>query len=252
MAGQAWRGAAGQGSARQGRQGEAGRGMARQGAAGLASPGMTRQGEEWQARHGEARHGPARQGMARQARQGMTWQGWVWQGRRGKAGRGWARPGMAGTEKASMKFETKTGKDYAPIGTPALLMRAIVEAGGEAQAIALERACSVTHIHSHLRPAVRNGAVIHLKRGRHFFFKLGGGMQGVRKVFTIFSGRYPRCTTAASYAIWRAAALHSQPLKHLGYCEDCSREYQTEMKLQERCENPTVWFIDGHAGIGPK
>lgn len=155
-------------------------------------------------------------------------------------------------EKAGMKYETKTKKDYAPTGTPARVMQALVEAGGEAQAVALERACGVERVLGHLRPAVSNGAVVHFKRGRYSFFRLGSEMQGVRKVFTVFSGRYPRCTTASSYAIWKAAALHSQPLKHLGYCEDCSRDYQTEMKLQERCENPAVWFQDGHAGIGPK
>ena len=190
--------------------------------------------------------------MAGQAWRGVAWLGWVRQARRGKARRGKARQGKAGMEKAGMKYETKTKKDYAPTGIPARVMQALVEAGGEAQAVALERACGVERVLGHLRPAVSNGAVVHFKRGRYSFFRLGSGMQGVRKVFTIFSGRFPRCTTAENYAIWKAAALHSQPLKHLGYCEDCSRDYQTEMKLQERCENPAVWFQDGHAGIGPK
>lgn len=181
---------------------------------------MDRQGEEWQARRGQA------------------WQGEAWRG-------------VAGMEKASMKFETKTGKDYFPFGIPARLMQALVDAGGEAQAVTLAKACGLEYIGNHLRSAVRNGSVLQSHRGQRTFFKLGGGMQGVRKVFVTFKGT-PRCTTPEEYALWRAAGMHAHPLKHLGFCEDCSAEYQTEMKLQERCENPSVWFQNGHAGIGPK
>jgi hypothetical protein len=150
-----------------------------------------------------------------------------------------------------MKFETKTGKEYFPTGIPARLMQALVEAGGEAQAVTLARACGLEWIGNHLRSAVRNGSVLQEHRGCRTSFKLGGGMQGVRKVFVSFAGT-PRCTTPEEFKNWRAAALAAKPLKHLGFCEDCSEEYQLEMKLQERCENPAVWFRQGEAGIGPK
>jgi hypothetical protein len=44
-------------------------------------------------------------------------------------------------------------------------------------------------------------------------------------------------------------ALVAHPSIELGFCEDCSPEYQREMKLQERCENPAVRFDGGHARI---
>ena len=40
---------------------------------------------------------------------------------------------------------------------------------------------------------------------------------------------------------WQAAAFREHHVRPgpFAYCEDCTPEYQTEMKLQERCANPT-------------
>jgi hypothetical protein len=75
------------------------------------------------------------------------------------------------------------------------------------------------------------------------------GSQQRRPGRIFFAGPTPRCATSAEYQSWRQMALVAHPSIELGFCEDCSPEYQREMKLQERCENPAVRFDGGHARI---
>jgi hypothetical protein len=44
------------------------------------------------------------------------------------------------------------------------------------------------------------------------------------------------------WVIWRLIELQAAAPQHSGYCSDCTREYQHEMKLQERCTRPDVVF----------
>jgi len=51
----------------------------------------------------------------------------------------------------------------------------------------------------------------------------------------------PKCVSAEQYALWTEAARFMPPQTY-GFCTDCTKEYQTEMLLQERCAHPEVKF----------
>jgi hypothetical protein len=57
-----------------------------------------------------------------------------------------------------------------------------------------------------------------------------------------FSRRVPSCTTTEQFTIWKEAARQYSPHAKVGFCEDCTAEYQSKMFSEGRCENPHVWF----------
>lgn len=73
---------------------------------------------------------------------------------------------------------------------------------------------------------------------------------------TVFSSGVPSCTTKEQYANWKDTARVSAPNLYIGFCEDCTPEYQAEMRAAGRCENPEIRFfmeglhyrVDGRTG----
>jgi hypothetical protein len=55
------------------------------------------------------------------------------------------------------------------------------------------------------------------------------------------------------FRLWRYAAkvalIDEAACKGHPWCQDCNNEYQTEMKLQERCKHPKVTFIPDRDGF---
>jgi hypothetical protein len=67
----------------------------------------------------------------------------------------------------------------------------------------------------------------------------------VKKVIKLarFSGPTPRCVSRRQYFAWKEQARISAPSDAVGFCEDCTPEYQAEMKAAARCENTGVRFF---------
>lgn len=57
-----------------------------------------------------------------------------------------------------------------------------------------------------------------------------------------FAGKFPACTDARTYKLWSDAARQLTFTPRVGFCEDCTPEYQAKMKAEGRCENPWVVF----------
>jgi len=57
-----------------------------------------------------------------------------------------------------------------------------------------------------------------------------------------FTYALPLCSDPKQYLAWRDAARMSRPHPKVGFCEDCTLEYQAQMIRERRCENPHVWF----------
>lgn len=64
----------------------------------------------------------------------------------------------------------------------------------------------------------------------------------------MFTG-VPPCTDAQTFDMWRVEA-RTKPPGPLGFCEDCTKPHQSEMRRQGRCEHPEVTagedFADRH------
>lgn len=63
-----------------------------------------------------------------------------------------------------------------------------------------------------------------------------------------FFAGVPGCATEQQYKLWREAAVHALPPPKVGFCTDCTPEYQQEMIAKKRCENPDIKFIDDGEG----
>lgn len=57
-----------------------------------------------------------------------------------------------------------------------------------------------------------------------------------------FADRVPNCTDKQTYDNWREIARHFPPEPMVGFCEDCTLDYQIAMKANKRCENPWIVF----------
>ena len=58
-----------------------------------------------------------------------------------------------------------------------------------------------------------------------------------------FEGEYPRCFNSnEEFKAWVQAARGSSP--RAGFCTDCTKEYQAQMKKERRCQYPIVEFYD--------
>lgn len=64
-----------------------------------------------------------------------------------------------------------------------------------------------------------------------------------------FEGSIPKCTTHADYMHWLEAARLSKPNPKLGFCQDCTFDYQSSMIQQRKCENPGVAFQIDESGM---
>lgn len=60
---------------------------------------------------------------------------------------------------------------------------------------------------------------------------------------TVFVGGVPFCTTKEQYALWKRATAGCQPNGGVGFCEDCTPEYQRRMIRDKACENPGIRFF---------
>lgn len=65
----------------------------------------------------------------------------------------------------------------------------------------------------------------------------------------VFEG-IPKCSTPEQFRYWVAAARHVPPGR-AGFCEDCTQEYATEMRLCELCEHPEIIFDENGDGCLP-
>jgi hypothetical protein len=66
---------------------------------------------------------------------------------------------------------------------------------------------------------------------------------------TSFSGPVPKCSTKEQYLLWREAARQYSPAPKVGFCEDCTAQYQAAMIEQGRCQNTHVWFTTDDDGF---
>jgi hypothetical protein len=64
-----------------------------------------------------------------------------------------------------------------------------------------------------------------------------------------FADKVPRCTDKPTYDNWRDIARHLPPTPKVGFCEDCTLDYQIAMKAQKRCENPWITFEQDEDGF---
>lgn len=69
------------------------------------------------------------------------------------------------------------------------------------------------------------------------------------RVSTTFIEAVPRCATPQQFALWKEAARMCRPSPRVGFCEDCTKEYQERMVAENRCENPHVWFCVDEDGF---
>lgn len=162
------------------------------------------------------------------------------------------------------EYITASGAVYVARGKVAALLALLTSAGGEVAGADLSRAVFLSEkktVGSFFAAAVEMGIVAMRRVGsRTVWWRVfphgpaadSAGAGAPPRVRVAFAGKVPRCTTAGAYNAWREAASHAKPLRELGFCEDCTEAHQVEMKLQERCENPMVWFERGVAGIGPR
>lgn len=68
------------------------------------------------------------------------------------------------------------------------------------------------------------------------------------KVSVSFRSGTPACTDAKTFELWKEIARTSLPAPHVGFCEDCTPEFQQQMRTAGRCENPHVRFAVGADG----
>lgn len=64
-----------------------------------------------------------------------------------------------------------------------------------------------------------------------------------------FADKVPQCTDKPTYDNWRKIARHLSPTHRVGFCEDCTLDYQIAMKAQKRCENPWIAFEKDEDGF---
>jgi hypothetical protein len=62
---------------------------------------------------------------------------------------------------------------------------------------------------------------------------------------------FPVCFSAAQYQNWSQVAATVPPKPELGFCEDCTSEYQARMGRQGKCARPDVQFVKGAAVVPP-
>lgn len=48
----------------------------------------------------------------------------------------------------------------------------------------------------------------------------------------------PECCERDTFITWLGTFMPGERPTMQKFCEDCTREYQTDMKAQNRCENP--------------
>jgi hypothetical protein len=60
--------------------------------------------------------------------------------------------------------------------------------------------------------------------------------------FVEFVEKIPRCTDKETWERWKEIARTVPPHSRVGFCEDCTLDYQIEMKAHKRCENPHIIF----------
>ena len=68
------------------------------------------------------------------------------------------------------------------------------------------------------------------------------------KINVSFRNPTPACTDAKTFESWKEIARTSLPAPQVGFCEDCTPEFQTAMRTAGRCENPHVRFAVGADG----
>lgn len=147
---------------------------------------------------------------------------------------------------------------YAPTGQTGECMRVLTAAGGqwmagEALSSAVFKGASAA-LGRALKNAVARGLVESRRTGNSWEWRrlwpvADTVADKMPQAAASFAGPVPRCSSEAEYKEWRVFALQARPAADLGFCEDCTPEYQTEMKLQEKCENPHVVFIGCVAGF---
>lgn len=61
---------------------------------------------------------------------------------------------------------------------------------------------------------------------------------------TKFSRSVPQCATKEQWRTWKEQAIRpgAMPDPKVGFCTDCTPEFQKEMREQGRCENPEIKF----------
>ena len=60
---------------------------------------------------------------------------------------------------------------------------------------------------------------------------------------TTFLWSVPACTDTGTYESWKGLARKTNMVPRIGFCEDCTPEYQAEMISVRRCENPEIRFF---------
>lgn len=66
---------------------------------------------------------------------------------------------------------------------------------------------------------------------------------------TSFAGPTPNCTDYPTYRLWKIAAFSYRPEPKVGFCADCTPEYQAEMIKDGRCENQWIIFKKDEHGF---
>ena len=69
------------------------------------------------------------------------------------------------------------------------------------------------------------------------------------KLSTDFANTIPNCATPKQFVLWKEAARMLKPHARVGFCEDCTKEFQELMKSEGRCENLHVWFCKDEDGF---
>ena len=60
--------------------------------------------------------------------------------------------------------------------------------------------------------------------------------------FVEFVEKVPQCTNKETYESWGKMARTVPPPPKVGFCADCTIDYQIDMKAERRCENPHIVF----------
>jgi hypothetical protein len=60
--------------------------------------------------------------------------------------------------------------------------------------------------------------------------------------FVEFVEKIPRCTNEETWELWKELARTIPPPPKVGFCADCTLDYQIAMKAERRCENPSIVF----------